>query len=184
MPRNKLLLFLAPVMVLLLVAVAYQYGYREVQAELASLREAQNVKLNSLAKYVALIAEKPEIEKSLASLKETRKADDAKLIEGKTLSVAAAALQETVKGIVTGKGGKIISERVGKPEAFGKFTVITSSIDATLPDTRALGDILYSIETRTPYLVVKDIDVRVRAFKDPKELSVKLDVAALTGGKI
>ncbi|MCL4492457.1 MAG: type II secretion system protein GspM [Nitrospirae bacterium] len=183
MPKNKMLLFLMPVMALLLIAVVYQYGYRGVQAEVASLKEAQNAKIKTLTKYMAFIAEKAGMEKKLASLKEARKAGDSKLFEGKTLSIATASLQETVKGIVTGRGGKIISERVGKPEDFGKFTVITASIDATLPDTRALGDILNSIETRTPYLVVKELDVRVRTFKDPRELSVKLDVSALTGGR-
>jgi hypothetical protein len=52
-----------------------------------------------------------------------------------------------------------------------------------LPDTRALEDILFSIESRTPYLVVKELDTRVRNFRDPRDLLIKLDVSALTGGK-
>jgi len=52
-----------------------------------------------------------------------------------------------------------------------------------VPDTRVLGDIIFSIETRTPYLVVKEIDTRVRNYRDPRELIVKLDVIALTGVK-
>jgi hypothetical protein len=31
--------------------------------------------------------------------------------------------------------------------------------------------------------VVKELDVRIRDFRNPKELMVKLDVSAITGGK-
>ncbi len=181
MKKNKLLLFLVPVMAALFIAVSYQYGYLEVLKEASSLKEAQDAKIRTLAKYLSLIEEKPKMEEALAVMKETRKADDSKLFEGKTLSLATASLQETIKGIVMDRGGKIISERVGKPEDSGKFTVITASLDISLPDVRALGDVLYSLETRTPYLVMKDLDIRVKAANDPRELSVKLDVAALTG---
>jgi hypothetical protein len=56
-------------------------------------------------------------------------------------------------------------------------------MDVTFPDVSVLTDILNSIETRTPSLVVKELDVRIRDFKNPKELMVKLDVSAITGGK-
>jgi len=84
-----------------------------------------------------------------------------------------------VKGIVVGRGGTISSERVGKPEDLGNFRIVNVSIDTLIPDTRALADILYSIETRTPYLIVKELDARVRNYQTPKELTVKLDVSAM-----
>ncbi|HEX8947733.1 MAG TPA: type II secretion system protein GspM [Dissulfurispiraceae bacterium] len=181
--RKNNLSFLIPVMAILAVLVVYEYGYRGVQDRIGELKEEQAIKAKTLARYSAFIGGKPEMEKKLAGLKEERKAQDSKLIDGQTLSIATAALQETVKGIIMSRGGKLVSERVGKPETSGKFTAITASMDITLPDARALGDILYSIESRTPYLVVKDLDVRVRDFRDPRELTVKLDVSALTAGK-
>ena len=170
-------------MVILLGLIMYKFVYLRVQADVAALKEDQAIKTKTLEKYISLISEKPQLEKNLISLKETRKADDSKLIEGQTLSLAAASLQEMIKDIVTGKGGTISSERVGKPEDLGKFKVISISIDTVLPDSRALSDILYSIETRTPYLFVKELDIRVRNFRDPRELMVKLDVSALTSGR-
>ena len=56
-------------------------------------------------------------------------------------------------------------------------------MDIVLPDTRALSDVIYGIETRTPFIVIKELDSRVRNFKEPRELMVKIRVAALTGGK-
>ncbi|HXX58941.1 MAG TPA: type II secretion system protein GspM [Thermodesulfovibrionales bacterium] len=183
MGKNRALRFGIPLIILLVVLLGYQYGYVRVRTEMASLKESRAVKVKTLEKFMALIAEKPEMEKKLAALKEARKADDSKLIEGQTPSIAAAALQDTVKGILTGRGGTISSERVSKPEELGKFKIINISIDAVVPDARALSDILYSIETRTPYLVVKELDARIRNFKEPKDLTIKLDVSALTGGK-
>ncbi len=185
MKRNKILFFAVPLMIILICVVAYQYGYLGIRTKRASVKEEQEIKLKLLEKYMALIAEKPLIEKQISSLKTGRKSDDSKLIEAQTPSLAAATLQEIIKGIVVAKGGTISSERVSKPEELGKFKVITVSIDAVLPATSVLSDILYSIETRTPYLTVKELDTRVRNpfSKGPKDLMVKMDISALTGVK-
>ncbi|MDA8433913.1 MAG: type II secretion system protein GspM [Nitrospiraceae bacterium] len=183
MKKNKTLIISLPFLAALLLYGAYQYGYVKIRTDVDSLKEEQTAKTKLLEKSVALIAEKPLLEKRLAALKAEKEADRTKLIEGQTLSLSAATLQETIKGIVTGRGGSISSERVGKPEDYGNFKIITVSIDAVLPDARALSDILYSIETRTPYLVVKELDTRVRNYRDPRDLTVKLDVSALTSGK-
>jgi hypothetical protein len=61
--------------------------------------------------------------------------------------------------------------------------MVTVTIDAILPDTRALGNTLLAIETQTPYLVVRELDVRIRNFRDPKDLTIKLKVSGLTGGR-
>jgi general secretion pathway protein M len=180
--RSKVLIAAIPLIAVLFVFLMYEYVYLRIQAEVGSIKESQSMKAKTLEKYIALIAEKPQLEKRLASLKEERKADDSKLVEGKTLSLAAASLQDVVKDIVTRSGGTISSQRVGKPEDLGKFKVITVSIDTILPDARALRDILYAIETRTPYLTIKDVDIRIRNFKDPRDQVVKLDVSAITGG--
>jgi hypothetical protein len=182
MKKSKILIISIPFMLLLFGFLMYEHVYIRIQTEVGSIKESQSMKTKTLEKCVALIAAKPQIEKRLASLKEARKADDSKLVEGKTLSLAAASLQDVVKDIVTRSGGTISSQRVGKPEDLGKFKVITVSIDTILPDSMALRDILYAIETQTPYLMIKDIDIRIRNFKDPREQVVKLDVSAITGG--
>jgi len=180
--KSKLLILAIPLMAILFVFLMYEYVYLRIQTDVGSIKESQSMKTKTLEKYISLISEKPEMEKRLASLKEARKADDTKLVEGKTLSLAAASLQDMVKEIVTNSGGTISSQRVGKPEDLGKFKVITVSIDTILPDPRALRDILYAIETRTPYLTIRDVDIRIRNFKDPREQVVKLDVSAITSG--
>jgi len=183
MRKSKILIASIPLMIILIVLLIYRYGYLRIQSEVASIKQEQAMKTRTLEKYINLISEKPNLEKRLSSLKETRKAEDSKLIEGQTPSLAAAQLQDIVKGTITGRGGTISSERVVKPEDLGKFKVIGVSVDAIIPDSRALSEILYSIETRTPYLVVKELDIRVRNYRDPRELIVKLDVSAITGAR-
>lgn len=183
MKKNKTLIITVPLMAILFGFLFYQYGYLKVQSDIAAAKESQAIKTRTLEKYMALIAEKPDLEKRLASLKETRKDDEVKLIEGETLSLASAALQDMVKDIVTRSGGTISSQRVGKGEDFGKFKIITVSMDTILPEPRALQDILYAIETQTPYLVVKEMDARIRNYRDPRDLVVKLDVSALTSSR-
>jgi hypothetical protein len=182
--RNSRILTAAiPIVIVLAGAAIYEYGYLGVQDEVSTILEAEAVKSKTLEKYVTLIAQKPEFEKKLAQLKDQRKADDRKIIEAQTPSLAAATLQNSVKALITGKSGTISSERVEKPEALGKFRLISVSIDAVLPDAKTLADVLYAIETQTPYLVVKELDARVRNINDPRELTVRLRVSALTSGK-
>jgi hypothetical protein len=183
MNRKRSLLIALPVLVILAGWAFYEYVYLEIKAEVASAKETQTAKANSLQKYLTFVAKKPDLEKALARLKDERKADEPKLLSGDTLSLAAASLQSTVKGMITARGGTISSERVEKPEDLGKFKIVSVSIDAVVPDPRALSDALYAMETQTPYLVVRELDSRVRNYTQPRDLMIRLKVSGITGGK-
>jgi len=208
-------------MLILLGLVLYEYVYLNVRSELTALKDQQDVKMKTLKRSIALIEQKPELEKQLAALREEAKAQNVKMIDGEPISIAAANLQGMVKGVITGRSGTVSSERIGKPEELdksaqaetpgavekgqpaartkpsgikkpaqagkeaegGRLKVITVILDATLPDAAALSDLLYSLETRTPYLALRELDVRVKNFKDPRELMLRLDVSGIYGGK-
>ncbi|MFZ5906052.1 MAG: type II secretion system protein GspM [Nitrospirota bacterium] len=180
MKKSRTLVLTLPLMVVLAGFLLYQHVYVRIQHDVAAAKEVEEVKAKTLEKYVSLIARKPVLEKELASLKEERKAAEMNLVEGQTLSLAAASLQEMVKDIITRSGATITSERVQKPEDRDAFKVIGVSIDSVVPDTRALSDILYAIETRTPFLTIHEIDIRIRNYRDPREQAVKITVNALT----
>lgn len=169
-------------MIVLSGAVVYEYGYLKVRQELSDLRSSVSDKAKILSKYKSLIAQKPQLEETLAARKETRRMESVRLIEGQTPSIAAASLQNVIKGMITSRGGTISSDRVEKMEETGKFKIISVTFDAVMPDTRALADTLYAVETQSPYLVVREMDVRIRNFKEPRELTVRLKVSGLTGG--
>lgn len=202
MNRMKTLRITLPFMLVLACFIAYQYGYVRVQTARASLKEELEMKTRTLTQHASLLSGKPQLEKQFSDLKNKRQAKNEKLIVGMTPSLSAAELQESLEEIVTSNGGRISSERVGQTEDLGTFKVVTVSIDAVLPDTGALSDVLYAIETGTPDLILKKLDVRNRTHrrstrrtarsrdssKAPEEtkpvvtskLVVKMDVAALT----
>ncbi len=181
--KSKILVITVPFTIILLGIFIYQYGFLRIRHEVSSIEEMKTFKTKSLKKYMAMVARKPKLEKRLSLLKDIRKADNDKIIDGQTIAIAAASLQNAVKGIITARGGAIYSERVEKPEDYNSFKKISITIDMSMPDTRALGDTLYAIETQTPYLVVKEFDTRVKNFRDPKELMVKLKVSAITAAR-
>ncbi|MHB8770469.1 MAG: type II secretion system protein GspM [Syntrophales bacterium] len=181
--RGKFLPITIVLGVILSGAVIYQYGYLGIRGELAEREDAASVKMKTLTRYLTLLADRPALEERLIALRETRKMEKAKIIEGQTAPLAAATLQNTVKEVITSRGGSIASERVEKPEKTGYFTTVTVAIDAILPDTRALGDTLLAIETQTPYLVIRELDTRIRNFRDPRDLTVRLKVSGLTEGR-
>jgi hypothetical protein len=180
--RTKLLIIAIPFNIILLGAVIYQYGILNIREEISSVDELQASKMKMLRKYIDMIAQKPTLEKQLVSLREKRKTEDAKIIAAQTPAVAAANLENSVKGIITSHGGTVSSERVERPDDLGKFKVVNVVVDVVFPDVRALSDALFTIETQTPYLVVKELDVRVRNYSDPRDLQVKMKISGLTGG--
>jgi len=184
MEKNSTFLRIAiPLAVILAGFTVYEYGYLQVRTEVAARKDAAWEKKKILKKYLTLIAERPRLEAELAALTEARKAQIAKTVEGQTPSIAAAAMQNTVKGIISARGGTISSERIEKPEELGKFKIITVSVDAVLPDIRAVSDTLFAIETQTPHLIVRELDTSVRNFREPKELAIRLKLSGLTGGR-
>lgn len=170
-----------PVIAVLAGLTVYQYGFVKARREMVSLRETAAARERALVKCMEMIAERPQLIKRIEILKEKRKAASSKIIEVQTLALSAATLQETVKGMITGRGGSITSERVEKTEELGKFRVVNVSVDAIMPDMRALSDVLFGIETHTPYIVVREADTRVRNFREPGELMVKLRLSSLGG---
>jgi len=181
--KNKFLWIAVPAILILLTVVVYEYAYLPVRTELQSRADTVAYRAKTLSKHRALIAQKPRFEEKLMALREARKTEISKTIEGQTPSIAAASLQNTIKGMITARGGTIVSERAEKPEEAGKFRIISVTVDAVVTDTRALADTLYAIETQSPYLVVRELDTRIKTFKEPRDLTVKLKVSALTRGR-
>jgi hypothetical protein len=181
--KSKLLFLLIPVMVILLGLAFYDYVYMEIRAKEQTLDELKQSKQRTLEKYISAISQKEDLEKRISTLRESRKTRETTLLEGQTSSVAAANLQSIVKEIITSKGGNISSEKAEKPEDLSHLKVIIVGVDAILPEARALNEILYLFETHPITLVIRELDIRVRNVREPKELMVKISISAINRGK-
>jgi len=181
--RSKLIFWLIPFLMILLGFAFYDYVYLSIRDELQILDELKESKQKTLEKYVSAINQKSALEHRINALKESRKSRETTKMEGQTPSVAAANLQDMVKGIITGKGGTVSSERTEKLEDLNQLKVITVSVDTILPEVKALYDILYLFETHPVTLLIRELDVRVRNTHEPRELLVKFKVSAMNRGK-
>lgn len=181
--NSKFLFWLIPFLVILLGFAFYDYVYMAIRAEMQTLDELKESKQKTLEKYISAIDQKGTLEHRINALKESRKSRETTTVEGQTPSVAAANLQNMVKGIITGKGGTISSERAEKSEDLSHLKVITVSVDTILPEVNALYDILYLFETYPVTLLIRELDVRVRNMREPRELMVKFKISAMNMGK-
>lgn len=177
--KSRILFITLPFTLILLGLVIYEYGFLKIQAEQIIRKEIYALKAKSLEKHLTLIAQKPQFEKRLDALREIRKVSDTKIIEGQTSPLAAAAMQNAIKGIISSRGGTISSERVEKPEDLGKFKIISVTIDTAMPDIKSLSDALYTLETQAPFFVIRELDARIKNYREPKELLVKLKVSGI-----
>ena len=89
-------------MAILLGFAFYDYVYVAIEEQRQSLAELTDSKQKTLGKTVNVIAQKGPLEQGINALKEKRKDAEGKMVEGQTPSVAAANMQNMIKGIVTG----------------------------------------------------------------------------------
>ena len=181
--NSRTLTFLLPVTAVLLGFVLYDYGCLVLRDEMRAVEEVKEAKTKTLEKTVEAVARRPSLERSLQALKERRRAGEASMVEGATPSVAAANLQNILKTMIAERGGIVASERVEKPEDLGRFKVVRVSVETLLPETRALSDILLLMEGQAAALLVRELDVRIRNHRAPRELTARFKVSALSAGK-
>ena len=114
-----------------------------------------------IARYEGIAATLPVLRRQ-ASILEERLRRGEHVLAGDSASFAAASLQERVKIMVRRGGGQLMSTQVLAPEVDGSFSRITIRAQLSVP-TAALQEILYDLESGTPYLVVDRLTVTVRA---------------------
>lgn len=71
-------------------------------------------------------------------------------------ALAAAELQEKVKALIVGGGGKLTSFRVLPTKPEGEFERVSVNVRATL-ENDALQKVLHSLESVTPFLTVDNL---------------------------
>ena len=179
--RNSKRMIMFLLLAILAASVLYEYGILGVLERANAIGEQEDMRMKTLGKCAALIAQIPVMEKGLPELEQVRKGEAVKMIPGETLAVASANLQNSIKAIIMARNGVINSDRMERPEKTGPFQIVTTTVDTVFPDIRALSETLAAIETQTPYLVVRELDVRVRNYSDPRDLIVRMKVSALAG---
>lgn len=133
-----------------------------------------------LVRYERLSAARPAPEKKLEAV---RALDSRKyFLKSGAASLSAAEIQDKVRQLVEGSGGRIISIQPAPPRDEGRFRQVTVTIQANA-NIMALRKILLQLETNEPYIFVDTLVVRAQVppgFKpapgtDP-EMFVQFDI--------
>ena len=150
---------LALLVLALAIAVAWFVFLHPLIDIVTGESEETESSLNLLARYQALEAARPQVEAELRQMQE-RNAAMSGLVEGKSAALAAAAVQSDVKTIVESNGGTVLSSQNIPPTTADGFEKIEIRYDISLP-LGSLKNIIYQIETHTPYLFIDSVNMRM-----------------------
>ena len=180
---------LALAILVAVVAGAYEFVFAPLSGRFTEYRESIAQSRELYVKYQRIAAGQPQLETQLDALKRRERAEGGYL-EGASETLAAAGLQNRLKGLFARSGGALKSLQIlpAKPEeAFLRITV-RAQLSA---DTNALRQILHALEADTPFLFVENVDLRKKKQRrrrrrrrqqeaapvfDPGVLEVRFDV--------
>ena len=113
-----------------------------------------------IARYQRLIGQMPALRGAVERLERTRPLAPY-LLQGDNRALAAAGLQRNLQQAAQEHGVTILSLRVKNPATDGPLERI--AVEARLrAGTRELRDLLYFVETTTPYLFVEGLSINAR----------------------
>jgi general secretion pathway protein M len=124
--------------------------------------------------YRRLLAQMPALREATAELERTRPLS-ALLLSGDNRALAAADLQRSLQRAVEEHGATMLSLRVKPTASQGALERI--AVEARLrADVRQLRDLLYYVESSTPYLFVDNLSINVRTARRRNPGNDLLDV--------
>jgi len=100
-------------------------------------------------------------------------------LDGRTITVAGAALQQRIEAAVTKAGGTLMSSQVelDGPDAKKGFVGLTASMELSQP---ALQTILYDIEAGMPYLFVDKLSIQSpEVFGEPESGRMRMTIGVV-----
>jgi general secretion pathway protein M len=111
-----------------------------------------------------------------ASIASTTGVSGSPFLDGRTITVAGAALQQRVEEAVAKANGALMSSQVelDGPDAKNGFVGLTASLEASQPAVQA---ILYDIEAGMPYLFVDKLSIQSpEVFGEPESGRMRMTI--------
>jgi general secretion pathway protein M len=100
-------------------------------------------------------------------------------LDGQTVTIAGAALQQRVEAAVAKAGGALMSSQVelDGPESKNGFVGLTASVEVSQP---AVQTILYDIEAGMPYLFVDKLSIQSpEVFGEPENGRMRMTIGVV-----
>lgn len=167
-------------LLLIVLVLVYQITLAPLWARYRAQAPAIAEQTAKLARYQQLAARAPALRERLDALRNDPRFNDY-LVPGNSSALAAAGLQQRLQELAQAHDGRVLSTRVGKPRLDGDFEHV--NVNARLQiDLAGLQALLYSLETRAPYLFVRNLNVFRQAGRRNQGadlLDVQLDLDGL-----
>lgn len=179
---SQILKRLAAVALLLLVAVVGYAGLvAPMAAQYAALKQREQQTARLLERYQRIVARTEAPSASTSTLDLPLKEI---YLPGESPAQAVAALQDRVKSAAADAGARLGSVEVLAPRADGGLT--SQGVRARLTaDTQSLQQVLHSLESSRPLLLLNNLYVRARDTRSDTSqlrLDVRVDVVGFAGG--
>lgn len=116
---------------------------------------------------------------SLSSIASNAGPSGSPFLDGKTITIAGAALQQRIEQAVGKAGGALMSSQVelDGPEAKNGFVGLTASMELSQP---AVQTVLYDIEGGMPYLFVDKLSIQSpEFFGEPESGRMRMTVGVV-----
>ena len=160
--RNRRKFIVAGLAVMALAAMIYLFN--SINRSTHRFNEALNLKQDKLDKYRQKVLEKKVMERELLSLQTTFKQAEAALLTGKTVSLAAAEIQQIVTNITNAAGAQIMTVRILQPDRSAKEMYLAIPVEVTINSTmRQLTQLLYKLDSSAKLLSIAKLGIKSRA---------------------
>ena len=160
--RNRRKIIVAGLALMALAAMFYLFN--SLNRSTYRFNEALNLKQDKLGKYRQKVLEKKVMERELLSLQTTFKRAEAALLTGKTVSLAAAEIQQIVTNITNAAGAQIMTVRILQPDRSAKEMYLAIPVEVTINSTmRQLTQLLYKLDNSTKLLSIAKLGIKSRA---------------------
>ena len=160
--RNRRKIIMAGLALMALAAMFYLFN--SLNRSTYRFNEALNLKQDKLGKYRQKVLEKKIMERELLSLQTTFKQAEAALLTGKTVSLAAAEIQQIVTNITNAAGAQIMTVRILQPDRSAKEMYLAIPVEVTINSTmRQLTQLLYKLDNSTKLLSIAKLGIKSRA---------------------
>jgi len=125
--------------------------------------------LDLLARYSRIAATSPSLTKQLEAMK--AKGARGFFLKNSVPALAASEVQEIVKGVVEGNGGRIASMQIPGHKDDGNYRKVTVNIQMSAKISAA-QKIFYALETQRPYLMLDNVSIRSTVWQAPRGTNV------------
>jgi hypothetical protein len=147
----------------LLALLAMIYLFSSLNRSTQMVSEGLVLKQQKLVKYRQKLLEKKVVERELSALQNRVKQAEATLLTGKTVSLAAAEIQEIITRIANDAGGQIKTVRILQPDRSGKEMYLAIPVEVTINSTmRELTQLLYKLDSSAKLLRIAKLGISSR----------------------